>query len=57
MAGRLVPWASWDEWNQVGSLLFSPSAADVQRGFDRVRTDGLIACCGAPGPIAGRHAH
>ena len=34
---RRVPWASWEEWHTVRGWLFSPAAADVQKGLDRVR--------------------
>ena len=31
LAGRLVPWASWDEWEQVGRYLFDEKDHDVVR--------------------------
>lgn len=35
--GRAVPWASWEEWRQVGLWLLSEAPGDVQQGLDRVR--------------------
>lgn len=34
--GRAVPWASWEEWRQVGLWLLSEAPGDVQQGLDRV---------------------
>lgn len=34
--GRVVPWVSWDEWEQTAAALLSWQRADVRRGIDRV---------------------
>jgi hypothetical protein len=37
MAGRPVPWASWDEWDVVRRQLFGATLADVSAGAVRVQ--------------------
>lgn len=34
--GRAVPWATWEEWRQVGQWLLCGVPGEVQRGLDRV---------------------
>jgi hypothetical protein len=35
--GRIVPWASWDEWARVRALLTSGSPEDHAKGIELVR--------------------
>ena len=37
MAGRIVPWRSWKDWQEVGGWLLSEEPHQQQRGLDRVR--------------------
>eukprot|EP00892_Ulva_mutabilis_P011472 jgi/Ulvmu1/8698/UM047_0038.1 len=36
MSGRLVPWASWNEWERVRAMLFAEDATAVQAGLSAV---------------------
>ena len=35
--GRLVPWASWDEWFCVKNGIFSTDATEFKAALDQVR--------------------
>lgn len=36
LSGRLVPWISWEEWEQVGRYLFDENESIVRKGLDIV---------------------
>lgn len=36
LSGRLVPWISWEEWEQVGRYLFDENESLVRKGLDIV---------------------
>ena len=35
--GRLVPWASWDEWFRVKHGIFSTNATELKAALEQVR--------------------
>ena len=37
MLGRMVPWASWEEWHAVRNGLYSESWTQQQQALDKVR--------------------
>lgn len=43
MAGRVVPWRSWKDWQEVGGWLLSEEPQQQQRGLDRVRAACRVA--------------